>query len=161
MYEIYGYKLTDADKNRFWSKVSIRGENECWEWSGSLHKLGYGHFRIGGKYGKIVPSHRVAKMFSCDDFDQSKHCLHRCDNRACCNPSHIWLGTHAENMKDAVSKGRNKTARAGNGYTKIPKEKYLDIFNMHKSGLNKSKIARHFGVTPTNIRFILKGITNG
>jgi len=158
---IMGFALSQSDSQRFWSKVDKKDPTECWEWTAALHRLGYGQFRVGGKYGKIVASHRVAMALTDDNFDEAKHCLHRCDNRRCCNPMHIWLGDHDENMKDASTKDRMRSPRIGNGHTKIPPEKYAEIADLMRSGLNKSEISRRFGVTPTNIRYILKKVAHG
>jgi hypothetical protein len=158
---IMGFELSENDSKRFWSKVCVKSSEDCWEWTAALHKLGYGQFRVGGKYGKIVSSHRVAVALSGDLLDEEKHCLHICDNRKCCNPMHIRLGDHTENMKDASIRNRMNGVRVGNGHTKVPKEKYKEIIKLMDEGVNKSKIGRIFGVTPTNIRHILKKVEYG
>jgi len=158
---IMGISLFEKDINRFWSKVNIAEEDKCWNWTGSKHKLGYGNFKIGGKYGKVAASHRVAMAISCENFEDSKHCLHTCDNRSCCNPKHLWFGSHNDNMHDAAIKLRTRSPRIGNGKEKISAQLHGEIVNLFVSGMNKSAIARKFGVTPTNIRFILRKFGHG
>lgn len=159
--KLSGITLSETDWDRFWDKVKKTEPDACWEWQASTDRCGYGQFRIGGKYGKIVNSHRVAKVITCPEFKQEDHCLHTCDNRKCCNPNHIILGTHADNMKDAAQKNRNKAPRPGNGYVKIQKEQYSEIVELFSKGFKKSQIARLYNVTPATIRNILNGVNHG
>ena len=81
----------------FWSKVDIKSESECWEWKGS--KLdGYGRFCIEGSY---VLAHRYSWMMNNKmAISEGRLILHKCDNRSCVNPNHLYCGTPKDNMKD-------------------------------------------------------------
>lgn len=93
---------TQAQINRYWSRVERRGPNDCWNWQGPLND-GYGSKCWQGKKDK---AHRVAWQVTYGEIPGSLYVLHTCDNRACCNPSHLWLGTHLDNMDDMTAKGR-------------------------------------------------------
>lgn len=82
-------KLSPGSANllhRFWSKVDIREENECWPWTAAKTGNGYGNFKAG-RYLNI-PSHRIAYWFSSGVYPDKLLVRHKCDNPVCCNPAH-------------------------------------------------------------------------
>jgi hypothetical protein len=84
----------------------------CWEWSGKVDKAGYGQFKIGGRNGKTNFAHRVSYTLFKGEIPDGMCVLHRCDNPPCVNPEHLWLGTKADNSRDAMAKGRLRGAIA-------------------------------------------------
>jgi len=90
---------------RFWAKVDRRGLDECWEWQGSRTGRGrYGNVKVDSYTN--APSHRVAWELTNGPVPEELCVCHRCDNPPCCNPAHLFLGTHQDNMIDKVAKGR-------------------------------------------------------
>lgn len=92
---------------RFWSKVRvIDDESSCWEWQRSKHRNGYGQFSEGQRH---TLAHRVAyRLANGGDPPEGRCVLHRCDNRACCRPSHLFAGTKRDNTQDMIRKGRHR-----------------------------------------------------
>jgi|ERR1700747_363931 len=100
----------------FWSKVDIRGDDECWEWQASRIN-NYGNFSIGKRYGCSNIASRFIWGALNGPIPEGLKILHTCDNPPCCNPKHLFLGSSKDNSEDMVKKGRSakgkKNARYG------------------------------------------------
>lgn len=90
---------------RFWEKVDNIGRLDCWPWLGAHDRYGYGAFRAKSRMPPRS-SHRVAWEISRGAIPRGMHVLHSCDNPACCNPAHLRLGSHQDNMTDKKLRGR-------------------------------------------------------
>ena len=101
-------------KTRFWSKVNQRGPDDCWEWQEGKSKQGYGQFTL---YGAHLRAHRFAWMLTHGPIPDEMLVCHKCDNPPCCNPSHLFLGTHLDNQRDKKAKGRCATGERNGAHT--------------------------------------------
>ncbi len=101
---------TDGLWVRFYGHVDIPidGYHACWEWTAGRFKKGYGQFRIGTKKHK---THRLMWDHTYGPIPNGKIVCHTCDNPPCCRPSHLFLGTHADNARDRDQKGRGTKGR--------------------------------------------------
>ena len=91
-------------QERFWSKVDkSAGPDGCWPWTAGMFPSRYGVFRAPGLSQR---AHRVAWVLVYGEIPKGACVLHRCDNPPCCNPAHLWIGSHQDNVADKVRKGR-------------------------------------------------------
>ena len=92
-------------KERFWNKVEKT--DYCWNWTAGVQKDGYGYFDITIKKKRTrYPAHRVGWFIKYGEWPKL-FALHKCDNRRCVNPDHLFEGTQKDNVQDAINKGRN------------------------------------------------------
>ncbi len=139
------FSYTIKLEKRFWAHVDIKGEDDCWEWKSCLNEDGYGKFFIS-RLKKS--SHRVAYELTKGKIPDGLNVLHSCDNRSCCNPKHLWVGTNFDNNMDRDKKGRQ--------YSKITKENVIEIRSLYSSGkFTQQEIADRFGVTDALISLIV------
>lgn len=138
---------------RFWSKVDVRGDDDCWAWQASHDKNGYGKFRVGLRGS--VRAQRVAWGLTYGPIPSGLLVCHHCDNPECCNPNHLFLGTNADNAADMVAKGRSARG-AQNPSSKLTEEKVLKIRALYAKGSQtQQEIATKFGVSQTQISSIV------
>lgn len=105
--KLCGFKcLSKPLETRFWNKI-LKGETEddCWKWLGAKGWAGYGQLGNQRKHGHSTAS-RVSWEIHNGPIPKGMCVLHKCDNRECCNPLHLWLGTQQENIQDMIDKGR-------------------------------------------------------
>lgn len=95
--------LTEKNLRNFWKKVDKRGPDDCWLWTASKSSTGYGQLMAGGR---ILKSHRIAWTLTGGAIPNGFCVCHKCDTPACVNPAHLFIGSHTDNMRDMINKGR-------------------------------------------------------
>lgn len=114
---------------RFWANVdSSAGPEECWPWIASRAISGHGRF--GSGIDKIWSSHRwlMAKLAN-EKLERSDFVCHKCDNPPCCNPSHLYIGSAQDNIRDRESRGRSGSGRVNAVKTHCPRGHLYDEKN--------------------------------
>lgn len=136
---------------RFWDNVEK--SKGCWKWTGSLRRE-YG--RIFANY-KTISVHRFSYELHCGKIPKNKSVLHTCDNPPCVNPKHLFLGTHKDNMRDMIVKGRKRVGIGEQSTNpKLTEEKVLEIRRLYKEeNMTLYKIAEIFNVSFQNISWII------
>jgi len=139
---------------QFWSKVKIVDLFECWEWQAAKIWNGYGRIVVNQKW---LLAHRVAYELSFGNITEGLCVLHKCDNRSCCNPAHLFLGTQADNIHDMCLKNRQSSAIGSHNYNaKLSEDDVIKIIELLKNNMNQREIADKFLVTQTTITYIKK-----
>ncbi|CAB4192227.1 HNH nuclease [uncultured Caudovirales phage] len=145
---------------RFWSYVDKRGPDECWNWTRYVDKHDYGQFGWPGT-SHMRLTHRIAWQLT-TGVDAAELCVcHRCDNPKCCNPLHLFIGTHADNMSDKTAKGREARGEQSN-HSDLVEQNVRDIrsryvYRSSRFGLNA--LSREYGVSKQTIWDIVKRCT--
>lgn len=151
----------------FWSRVAVGAPHECWEWQGARTSAGYGSLSW---HGQCVQAHRVAYYLSVGgialhtNFKQAgvakryrRFVLHRCDNRLCCNPAHLFLGSMRTNLLDAYQKGRKTQPRSDHANAKLSPTQVRDIRRRYDAGSCKQvDLAVEFGVSQRAISLVVR-----
>lgn len=140
----YQRTLGMPTKERLLSRIDIRDDG-CWIWSGTRNHKGYGQIVID-RQSKVT--HRVAYEEFVGPIPEGLLVCHHCDNPPCINPEHLFLGTHKDNKRDAMNKGR---------IGKLSPEKTSRIRELRKEGANVPELMAEYGVGRTTIYSVLDG----
>lgn len=142
----------------FWKRVNIGSPSNdyCWEWQAGTIKHGYGKFR-----GEIAS--RVAYELSIGPIPSGLHVCHKCDNPKCCRPSHLFVGTPKDNMRDAATKNRMKMCFTSemlrgeaNFASKLTEKEVAEIRSTYVPfKVTAKQLAIRYGVSETNIKYII------
>lgn len=150
----------------FWARVDRSGDG-CWEWQGAKTSSGYGNLSWHGAH---VQAHRVAYFLAFGGVQlatQFRHegraktykrfVLHKCDNRLCCNPEHLFLGSMRTNLLDAYKKGRKQQPRSKHANAKLTPAQVRTIRARYvRGGMRQADLAAWFGVSQRVISLIIR-----
>ena len=169
--------------DRLWEKVDKSGgPDACWPYLDFRDSNGYGSFKLDGA-GKRA--HRIAWAITSGPIPDGMFVCHSCDNPPCCNPTHLWLGTSAENTRDRHQKGRDakgpthgtvtrpeRNARGDRHGSRLHPERVVrgershnakltdeivrDIRHMHASGVRIIRLSERYDVSPGTIDFVVR-----
>lgn len=151
-------KKREEAERRFWSNIDRRGPQECWPWLAGT-TCGYGQIRFRKeKLGAHVLSYRLAH----GPVPSGRMVLHRCGNRICCNPNHLYAGTYAQNTNDAVRHGTHKCGFGLGDQHNSARLRAVHIPLIREAiqrGESQRAIGRKFGVTQQTIGAVARGYT--
>jgi hypothetical protein len=145
------------DKASFWARVSAPDSRGCMEWTGARDPDGYGRLNVKGRHFR---AHRLAYELATGVAPGAMMVCHSCDNPACCNPAHLWLGDNRANQLDCNAKGRRRiVAKEGqdNGNARLSQEDAQRVVERIAAGAQNIEIATEFGVNHATISAIRMG----
>jgi hypothetical protein len=152
-------------EERFWAKVDCRAPDECWNFTARIERTGYGIAYVGTVAGRRIRigAHRLSWILAHGEITDDLCVLHRCDNRRCVNPGHLFLGTKKDNYHDMVAKGRLPSQNPGwipvrgekINTAKLSAADVLEIRKRHGAGESASALARAFGISSRNASSIV------
>jgi len=123
----------------------------CWLWTRCVGRSGYGHMGVDGR---TEGTHRVSWALFCGPIPDGLWVLHECDVPLCCNPTHLFLGTVADNNRDASRKGRS-AAGERNGAAKLSAADVEAIRAAYRPGMGYKVLAAQYGVSLTQVAHIV------
>ena len=137
---------------RFWK--SVEKTNGCWFWTGYRNPAGYGRLT---RFGRTLGAHRYSWMISRGD-PGPLDVLHKCDQRNCVRPDHLFLGTQADNVRDMDEKGRRRVLRGERHGRSVISDREVDQLRrlFDGGGYSLRALAKAYGVSRTQTRSILK-----
>lgn len=141
--------ITEKDKKRFWDRVDASGE--CWEWTAGKNSLGYGKISIDAKN---VYAHRLAYILAYGFIPNGLFVCHHCDNPGCVKPSHLFVGTQSDNLKDAASKGRIPQGTI-HWNSRLVENDIHEIRRLHSLGVSQPLLAKMWKICQPQVSKIV------
>jgi len=144
---------------RFEEKYVPIPEAGCWAWIAHVDPSGYGKFKINGE---MKLAHRVSYELYTGTIPDGMFVLHKCDNRICVNPAHLFLGTHQDNMDDMKNKGRSsresRNKGSSNGRAKLTESDVSEIRKRYEDGCaTQHELSVQYGVSRSTVSYICSG----
>lgn len=151
--------LIEEQLKNYWAKVDVKGEDDCWNWTACRDRGGYGGFKYANRMSK---AHRVSAYLAglipnIKSQSDNDLVLHKCDNPACQNPKHLFIGTHIDNSDDKIKKGRQaKLNGVENGRSKLTEEDVLEVRRLYaQGGIYQKELGLVYGVCNQRISRIV------
>jgi hypothetical protein len=137
-------RLGALNEARFFANVDRNGPNGCWIWKGSRDKAGYGIYNGPNPAGERLV-HRIVYDKLCEPIPEGLIVRHKCDNPSCCNPAHLAVGTHADNARDSIERGR-KTINQSPMYANLSADIAKSMRDDYATGAYSfRKLAKRYG----------------
>lgn len=151
----------------FWAKVHVGASDTCWEWRGATTSSGYGSLTWHGTHAL---AHRVAYRLAYGGIDlhtgfrqqgvakaYRQFVLHACDNRLCCNPAHLFLGSMSDNLFDAYAKGRKTQPRSQHRNAKVSPTGVVEIRARYAAKTHtQAQLAAEFGISQRAVSMLVR-----
>lgn len=140
-----------------YEKFVIKNNDGCWDWKGCIPKNpAYGQFRHGMK---LERAHRASWIIHFGEIPKGLCVLHKCDNKRCSNPDHLFLGNITDNNKDAFNKGINKICWASGEKNPRAKLNWEQVKEIIKLNISNRQISKLFKVSPGTIGCIKRNLS--
>lgn len=149
----------------FWAQVKVGDVQECWPWMAHRKQNGYGEINF---LGKQQSSHRVAYILTYGRINNGYYVCHRCDNKPCCNPLHLFVGTPKDNTQDCINKGLmpraigEKNGMFGRRGSKSPSSvlteaQVIEMRRKYATGIfTQHQLAKQYDTTQINVSVICR-----
>lgn len=152
-------KRGESLRRRFFDKVEYVDGSDCWYWMGAVNEHGYGVIGLGPRGAGLIKAHRLSWLIHRGPIPDGALVCHSCDNPQCVNSNHLFLGSQKDNMRDCANKGRTVIPHVQGetvGNHKLDEDQVLHIRLLAAKGYSQRHIAAMFGVTHTNVGYVVR-----